>query len=280
MTTLVPGRVPAAGPASLRWVGVTAVDRPAFGALLRQWRQRRRVSQLDLAIAADVSARHVSFLETGRSRPSREMVLRLAERLEVPLRDRNPLLLAAGFAPSYPARPLDDATMAPARAAIDAILAGYGPYPAVVVDRGWDLVAANASATLFTGLASGPLLAPPVNVLRLSLHPDGLAGRIANLAEWRGHVLGRLAREAAASADPGLAALHAELAAYPGGTAPAPEQAVAVPLRLRVADGELAFLSTVTTFGTALDITLAELSIEAFLPADAATAAALRGAMG
>jgi transcriptional regulator with XRE-family HTH domain len=278
MTTLAPGRARtgAAGPASVRRVGTTSADRPAFGALLRQWRQRRRVSQLDLAIAADVSARHVSFLETGRSKPSREMVLRLAERLEVPLRERNPLLLAAGYAPSYPARSLDDAAMTPVRAAVDAILAGYEPYPAVVVDRGWNLVAANASAALFTGLAPQRLLVPPVNVLRLSLHPDGLAGRIANLAEWRGHVLGRLAREAAASADPGLAALHAELAAYPGGTAPAPEQAVAVPLRLRVDGRELAFLSTVTTFGTALDVTLAELSIEAFLPADAATAAALR----
>jgi transcriptional regulator with XRE-family HTH domain len=248
-----------------------------FGTLLRQWRQRRRVSQLDLAIAAEVSARHVSFLETGRSRPSREMVLRLAERLEVPLRDRNPLLLAAGFAPSYPRRALDDPALAPVRAAVDAILAGYEPYPALVVDRGWTLVAANAGLAPLTAGAAPHLLTPPVNVLRLSLHPDGLAARIANLAQWRGHVLARLAREAAASADDGLVELHRELAAYPGGSKPAgPEQAVLVPLRLRVGGRELSFLSTVTTFGTALDITAAELSIEAFLPADRATAEALR----
>jgi hypothetical protein len=205
------------------------------------------------------------------------MVLRLAERLEVPLRDRNPLLLAAGFAPSYPRRALDDPALAPVRAAVDAILAGYEPYPALVVDRGWTLVAANAGLAPLTAGAAPHLLTPPVNVLRLSLHPDGLAGRIANLAQWRGHVLARLAREAAASADDGLVELHRELAAYPGGSEPAgPEQAVLVPLRLRVGGRELSFLSTVTTFGTALDITAAELSIEAFLPADRATAEALR----
>ena len=192
-----------AGWDSVRRVGADAAGRPVFGTLLRQWRQRRRVSQLDLAIAADVSARHVSFLETGRSRPSREMVLRLAERLEVPLRDRNPLLLAAGFAPSYPRRALDDPALSPVRDAVDAILAGYEPYPALVVDRSWTLVAANAGLAPLTAGAAGHLLAPPVNVLRLSLHPDGLAGRIANLAQWRGHVLARLAREAAAGADEG-----------------------------------------------------------------------------
>jgi transcriptional regulator with XRE-family HTH domain len=253
--------------------GVTA--QLGFGALLRQWRTRRRVSQLDLAIAAGVSARHVSFLETGRSRPSREMVLRLAEWLDVPLRERNPLLLAAGFAPSYPVRPLDDPALAPVRAAVDAVLAGYEPYPALAVDRGWHLVAANRAVAPLTALAAAALRTPPVNVLRLSLHPDGLAPHIVNLAEWRGHLLGRLAREAAV--DPELAGLHRELAGYPGGTAAPAEQAVAVPLRLRLGGRELAFLSTVTTFGTALDVTAAELSIEAFLPADAATAAALQG---
>ena len=268
-------------PASLR--RVEDRDRPGFGPLLRQWRQRRRVSQLDLALAADVSARHVSFLETGRSRPSREMVLRLAERLDVPLRDRNPLLLAAGFAPSYPQRAFEDPALAPVREAVAAILAGYEPYPALAVDRGWNLVAANAGIAALTAPAAPALLAPPVNVLRLSLHPDGMAPRILNLAQWRQHVLGRLAREAAASADGGLAELHRELARYPGGTGAAgpetggPEQAVAVPLRMLVDGRELSFLSTVTTFGTALDITAAELSIEAFLPANAATAAALRG---
>ena len=251
-------------------------DRPGFGALLRQWRQRRRVSQLDLALAADVSARHVSFLETGRSRPSREMVLRLAERLEVPLRDRNPLLLAAGFAPSYPRRAFEDPALAPVRDAVGAILAGYQPYPALAVDRGWNLVAANAGIAALTTPAAPALLAPPVNVLRLSLHPDGMAPRILNLAQWRHHVLGRLAREAAAGADDALAGLHRELSGYPGGSeADGSDQSVAIPLRLLVDGRELSFLSTVTTFGTALDITAAELSIEAFLPADRPTADAL-----
>jgi transcriptional regulator with XRE-family HTH domain len=278
MTALAPGRSTArpAGRDSVRWV--RTAERPAFGVLLKEWRQRRRVSQLDLAIAADVSARHVSFLETGRSKPSREMVLRLAERLEVPLRDRNPLLLAAGFAPSYPRRALDDPAMTPVREAVDAILTGYEPYPALVVDRGWNLVAANAGVAPLTAAAAAHLREPPVNVLRLSLHPDGLAPHIVNLAQWRGHVLGRLAREAAAGADDRLAGLLRELSGYPGGTEPAgPDHAVAVPLRIRLGGRELAFLSTVTTFGTALDITAAELSIEAFLPADPATAAALRG---
>lgn len=280
MTALAPGRA-TSGPAgrdTVRWVGGRTVERPAFGALLREWRQRRRVSQLDLAISADVSARHVSFLETGRSRPSREMVLRLAERLDVPLRDRNPLLLAAGFAPSYPRRALDDPALTAVRAAVDAILAGYEPYPALVVDRGWNLVAANAGVAPLIAAAAAHLREPPVNVLRLSLHPDGLAPHIANLAQWRGHVLGRLGREAAAAGDDGLAELLRELTDYPGGTEPAgPDHAVAVPLRIRLGGRELAFLSTVTTFGTALDITAAELSIEAFLPADPDTAAALRG---
>jgi transcriptional regulator with XRE-family HTH domain len=250
-------------------------ERSAFGVLLKEWRARRRVSQLDLAIAADVSARHVSFLETGRSRPSRDMVLRLAERLEVPLRERDPLLVAAGFAPAHPVRPLDDPALAPIRAAVDTVLAGYGPYPALAVDRHWRLVAANPAVELVTAPAADFLKEPPVNVLRLSLHPEGLAPYIANLAEWRGHLLGRLAREAAA--DPELAGLRDELRGYPGGLAPPPEQAVAVPLRIRLGDRTLAFISTVTTFGTALDVTAAELSIEAFLPADAATASALQG---
>lgn len=262
---------PATVRVSLR--GVTSAP-AGFGPLLRQWRARRRVSQLDLAIAAGVSARHVSFLETGRSRPSRDMVLHLAEWLEVPLRDRNPLLLAAGFAPSYALRPLDDPALAPVRAAVDSVLAGYEPYPALAVDRGWHLVAANRAVGLLTAPAAGWLREPPVNVLRLALHPDGLAPHIANLAEWRGHLLSRLAREAAV--DPELAALRDELAGYPGGTAAPPEQAVAVPLRIRGDGRELAFLSTVTTFGTALDVTAAELSIEAFLPADPETASALQ----
>lgn len=251
---------------------------PAFGVLLREWRSRRRVSQLDLALEAGVSARHVSFVETGRARPSRDMVLRLAEQLDVPLRERNPLLLAAGYAPDYETRSLDDREMAPVRAALDVVLRGYEPFPALAVDRGWHLVAANAGVALLTEGAPADLLAPPVNVLRLSLHPRGLAPRIRNLAQWRGHVLARLSREATVTADPDLLALHRELLAYPGGLAPAPRHGLAVPLRVEAAGSVLSFLSTVTTFGTAVDVTLAELSVEAFLPADEPTAAALRPA--
>jgi transcriptional regulator with XRE-family HTH domain len=249
---------------------------PAVGDLLRGWRQRRRLSQLDLSNETGVSARHLSFVETGRSRPSRQMVLHLAEQLEVPLRARNELLVAAGFAPFYGERPLDAPAMTAVRAALERVLAAHEPFPAVVVDRGWQLVAGNRGVPLLTEGADPALLAPPVNVLRLSLHPDGMARRIRNLAQWRTHVLHRLAREARLSGDPGLAALHRELAALPGGTDPRPPDGIAVPLRIRTALGELAFLGTVTTFGTAVDVTAAEVSIEAFLPADEATAAALR----
>jgi transcriptional regulator with XRE-family HTH domain len=249
--------------------------RPPVGTLLRQWRERRRLSQLDLALQAGVSARHVSFVETGRAQPSREMLLHLAEELDVPLRERNPMLLAAGYAPAYSSRTLEDDEMAPVRAALDLILTGYQPYPALAVDRGWHLVAANASVGLLIGDVSPELLEPPLNVLRLSLHPDGIAPRILNLAQWRGHVLDRLAREVVATGDRELASLHRELLGYPGGLQHGPATELAVPLRIRLADQELAFLSTVTTFGTAVDITLAELSVEAFLPADPATTAAL-----
>lgn len=207
------------------------------------------------------------------------MVLHLAEHLQVPLRDRNALLLAAGFAPSYPERGLDDPALSPVRAALDLVLAGYQPYPALVVDRGWRLVAANPAVHALTEGVQAHLLEPPVNVLRLSLHPDGLGTRILNLGQWRAHVLDRLGREAALTGSAALTALHAELSALPGGYERAPaDTAVVVPLRLRTAHGELSFLSTVTTFGTAVDVTVAELSIEAFLPADAATAQALRSA--
>jgi hypothetical protein len=208
------------------------------------------------------------------------MVLHLAERLDVPLRDRNGLLLAAGYAPVYAERELDAPELGPVREAIEQVLRGHEPYPALVVDRHWGLVSANrALAALLEGVASH-LLEPPVNVLRLSLHADGLAPRILNLAEWRGHLLERLARDAVASGDPALRALHDELAAYPspvGETALDPTHAaIAVPLRLRHGIRELAFISTVTTFGTAVDVTVAELSIESFFPADEATAQAMR----
>jgi transcriptional regulator with XRE-family HTH domain len=258
---------------------MSAVAAPVpLGALLKDWRRRRRLSQLDLALEAGVSARHLSFVETGRSKPSREMVLHLAEQLEVPLRDRNQLLLAAGYAPAYGERPLDAPEMEPVREAIDGVLAGHEPFPAIVVDRWWTLVAANEALALITDGVAPELMEPPVNALRVALHPDGMAPRIVNLGQYRTHLLDRLRREAVLTADHRLRDLYEELSAYPAPDAP-PSPAhpeIAVTMRLRAGDRELAFFSTIATFGTAVDITLAELSIEAFFPADAATAAALR----
>jgi transcriptional regulator with XRE-family HTH domain len=254
-----------------------------IGGLLREWRQRRRLSQLDLALEADISTRHLSFLETGRSQPSRDMVLHLADRLEVPLRERNLLLVAAGFAPVFPERKLDDPALAAARKAVDLLLAGHEPYPALAVDRHWTLLAANAAIGRLIGSAAPALLQPPVNVLRLSLHPDGLAPAIVNYAEWRAHILDRLHRQVDATADPVLVELMAELAGYPapgGGqakTALNPDYAgVVVPLQLATADGTLSLFSTTTVFGTPVDVTLSELALETFFPADAATAETLR----
>ncbi|ONI92559.1 transcriptional regulator [Saccharothrix sp. ALI-22-I] len=248
----------------------------SFGDLLRQWRQRRRLSQLDLAIDAEISARHLSFLETGRAQPSRAMTLLLADRLDVPLRERNHLLLAAGYAPVHPERSLDDPQMSPARAVLDAFLAGHEPNPALVVDRQWNLLLANQAAGLFLEGAAPELIEPPINVLRLTLHPDGLARRLANLDEVRDHLLHRLAREAAFTGDPELAALHEELSGYgPTRTSPDPVHEIALPIRIRDGEQVLNFLSTITTFGTALDVVLAELTIEAFYPADPRTADAL-----
>jgi len=220
----------------------------------------------------------VSFVETGRSRPSAEMVVQLAEHLDVPLRDRNALLLAAGYAPAYGEHPLDAPEMAPAREAIDGVLAGHAPFPAVAVDRWWNLVAANEPLGLLTDGVAPELMEPPVNTLRVALHPDGMAPRILNLGQYRAHLLDRLRREVALTADERLDALHDELSGYPAPPAPpAPAHPeIAVPLRLRAGEKELAFFSTIATFGTALDITLAELAIEAFFPADAETAAYLR----
>jgi transcriptional regulator with XRE-family HTH domain len=250
------------------------------GALLRDWRQRRRLSQLDLALEAGVSARHVSFLETGRSRPSREMVLHLSEQLDIPLRDRNQMLLAAGFAPAYAERTLEAPEMTPVREALDRILKGHEPYPAVVVDRWWNLAAANAGVALLTSMVAPQLLEPPANALRITLHPEGMAPYIRNLPEWRAHLLDRLRREVAVTGDDRLAALLDELTAYPGGetTLPAHEPGIAVPLRLDAGGIELRFFSTISTFGTAVDITLAELAIEAFFPADEQTGDYVRGA--
>ncbi|HEX7968415.1 MAG TPA: helix-turn-helix transcriptional regulator [Stellaceae bacterium] len=250
------------------------------GGLLRQWRQRRRMSQLALACEADISTRHLSFLETGRSLPSRDMVLHLSDRLEIPLRERNLLLIAAGYAPLFPERPLGDPALAAARKAVDLVLAGHEPYPAIAVDRHWTLVTANRAAQRLLAGAEPALLKPPVNVLRLGLHPKGLAPRTVNLAEWRDHLLARLRRQIDLTADPVLSALWSELLDYP---APASRRGaehdyadVAVPFQLMTEAGILAFFSTTTIFGTPVDITLSELALEAFFPADAATADTLR----
>jgi len=260
---------------------------PPVGSLIRHWRQHRRWSQLALACEADISTRHLSFLETGRAQPSREMLLHLADQLDVPLRERNVLLVAAGFAPTFRERALDDPELDQARDAIERVLAAQAPNPALAVDRHWNLVTANASAQrLLTGIDAA-LLAPPLNVLRASLHPAGLAPRIVNFAEWRAHLLHRLWRQVEASGDAGLAALLAELEALPSpagddlaaphaGTSPRlPLSGVMVPLQLRSPLGTLSFFSTTMVFGTAVDITLSELVLESFFPADATTARAL-----
>ena len=247
------------------------------GPLLREWRQRRRMSQLDLALEAGVSARHLSFLETGRSRPSPEMVLHLAEQLEVPLRDRNRMLLAAGYAPVYGESGLDEPEMEPIRKALDLVLRGHEPYQAVVVDRGWDIVAANSAVGVLTEGVAPELL---TNAMRVALHPDGLAPRIVNLGEWRAHLLERLGRQVVLSGDEILRELYDEVSAYPG---PPPEEPthpgdIVVSLHLRAGDRVLRFFSTVAVFGTAVDITVSELAIESFFPADAQTADYLKRA--
>jgi transcriptional regulator with XRE-family HTH domain len=256
-----------------------------IGPLLRSWRQRRHLSQLDLAVEADISARHVSFLETGRALPSREMLTRLCERLDIPLRDRNALMLAAGYAPMYPERSLDDPALKEARAAIEMVLSGHEPYPALAVDRHWTLISANRALTRFLTGISPDLLQPPVNVLRLTLHPKGIAPKIVNFAQWRAHVLVRLRHQADVTADPLLEELLKELSAYPAPErelqthdAPRPDGygSMVVPLKLQGATGVISLFSTTTVFGTPLDVTLSELAIESFFPADAETAQHLR----
>ena len=255
---------------------------PAIGEKLREWRQRRRLSQLDLALDAEISARHLSFVETGRASPSRDMVLRLAAELEVPLRERNTLLLAAGYAPAFPERSLADPALKPALDGITALLKAHEPFPALAVDRKWDLVAANGPILGLMEGAAEWLRTPPVNVLRLSLHPEGVASRIRNYHEWREHLLHRLRRQFADTADRDLAALIDELSAYPAprGSKPAHTavgQALAVPLQLETPNGLMNFVSTTMVFGAPFDAALAELAIETFLPADEATMAAVRG---
>jgi transcriptional regulator with XRE-family HTH domain len=243
------------------------------GQRLREWRTTRRMSQLELAVQAGVSARHLSFLETGRSRPTREMILRLATELAVPLRSQNELLLAGGYAPAHSESDLGGRPLAAVLSSLRDILTAHAPYPAVLIDRHWTMVDANDGIARFAEGCANWLLEPPINVLRLSLHPDGMAPRIRNLAEWRTHVLHRLDQQAAATADPVLRELHKELAEYPGGTADTTAGLV-VPLRF----DDLSLFSVTSVLGTPLDVTLAELAIESFLPADAPTAAALHHA--
>ncbi|MFI5981840.1 helix-turn-helix domain-containing protein [Streptomyces sp. NPDC051555] len=258
----------------------------SVGPLLRSWRERRGISQLELAGRADSSARHISFVETGRSRPSEEMVVRLAERLDVPVRERNALLLAAGYAPRYPHTPLDAPQMAALREGLDRILAAYEPYPALVVDGTYTVVAANRGiAVLLDGLPEH-LLAPPLNAMRITLHPQGLAPRIQNLVEWRGHLLAQMERQVALARSEPLRALYEEVAAYPvaghsdpmdpGDPADPAAAPFALPLRIVHEGQPLSFVSTIATFNTPMDVTVAELAIETLLPADPATAKYLR----
>jgi transcriptional regulator with XRE-family HTH domain len=257
---------------------LSAREPAPVGKLLRGWRERRRLSQLDLALRTGVSARHLSFIETGRSRPTSEMIIRLAQQLDVPLRERNVLLLSGGYAPAYPDNGLAGPPMSAVHDAIEHVLRAHEPFPALVIDAHWDLVAANDAVPMLTHGAAPALLEPPVNVLRLSLHPEGMAARIVNLAEWRAHLLHRLDRNIESAADPALIALRDELAAYPSPPpATRPEtSAILVPLRVLVHGTVLSLFSTTTVFGAPREVTLSELAIESFYPADPATAAFLR----
>lgn len=277
MTTVASGP-PASGSAAVTDKGV--------GPLLRAWRERRRISQLELALRADSSARHISFVETGRSRPSEEMVLRLAEHLEVPVRERNSLLLAAGYAPRFPETPLDDPALDALRDGMERLIVGYEPYPALVVDAGYTVVAANRGIAMLLEGVPEELMAPAPNAMRLTLHPDGLAPRIRNLREWRGHLLAQMEREIALQRSERLRALYEEVSAYP-----VPEDAhdrepaepvpyFALPLRIEHDGRTLSFVSSISTFNTPMDVTVAELAIETFLPADPATTKYLHSLAG
>jgi len=253
-----------------------------IGEHLRQWRLRRHLSQLDLAGEAEISARHLSFVETGRAAPSREVVLRIAERLNVPLRERNVLLVAAGFAPAFPQRPLDDPALKSARAAIDLVLRAHEPNPALAYDRHWNLVSANRMVAPLLADISARLLGPPVNILRLAFHPEALAPRTVNLAEWASHLLERLHRQCEATADPGLLALYRELKSYPipARSVPLPPDNVAIPFKLRFGGDVLSFMSATMIFGTPIDVTLSELALETFFPGDEFTAGRLKALAG
>ncbi|WP_369165919.1 helix-turn-helix domain-containing protein [Streptomyces sp. AFD10] len=280
----------------------TAPPDTEVGPLLREWRERRRISQLELALRADSSARHISFVETGRSRPSEDMVLRLAEALDVPVRERNALLVMAGYAPRYAQTPLDAPAMSALRESLDRLLTAYEPYPALVVDGVYGVVAANRGIALLLEGVAERLLVPPVNAMRLTLHPEGLAPRIVNLPEWRADLLAQMERQIALVRSPALRELYEEVAAYPvpqrpadtdrpdvregpggpGGSASADGRAsgeraaaFALPMRLEHGGRVLSFVSSIATFNTPMDVTVAELAIETFLPADRETAAYL-----
>jgi transcriptional regulator with XRE-family HTH domain len=263
----------------------TAPTDQGVGPLLRAWRVQRRVSQLELALRADSSARHISFIETGRSRPSEEMVLRLAEHLEVPVRERNALLLAAGYAPRYPETPLDDPALDAVRAGMEQLIQGYEPYPALVVDAMYHVHAANRGILMLLDGIPEHLLAPPLNAMRLTLHPEGLAPRIRNLREWRGHLLAQMDRQIALHRSEPLRKLYEEVAAYPvPEEAPDAEPAgpvpyFALPLQIEHEGRVLSFISSISTFNTPMDVTVAELAIETLLPADPATVKYLQSLM-
>ncbi|MEU3861138.1 helix-turn-helix transcriptional regulator [Streptomyces sp. NPDC028722] len=272
--------------ASSPTASAAALPGKGVGPLLRAWRERRRISQLELALRADSSARHISFIETGRSRPSDEMVLRLAEQLDVPVRERNSLLLAAGYAPRYPETPLDDPALDALRDGMERLIRGYEPYPALVVDAAYTVVAANRGIAMLLEGVPEELMAPAPNAMRLTLHPEGLAPRIRNLREWRGHLLAQMEREIALHRSDRLRALYEEVAAYPvPGQPPGAEPAdpvayFALPLRIEHDGRLLSFVSSISTFNTPMDVTVAELAIETFLPADQATAKYLHTLVG
>jgi transcriptional regulator with XRE-family HTH domain len=256
------------------------LNRTPVGGLIRQWRQRRRLSQLDLASDAGISTRHLSFVETGRAQPSREMLLHLSEQLDVPVRERNVLLVAAGYAPIFPERPLEHPALAAARAAVDLVLERQKPYPAFAVDRHWQIVASNAVLpALYDGVAP-ELLKRPVNAMRLSLHPRGLAPRILNLGEWRAHLLFRLRRQVELTADAVLIDLLREVASYPAAGPPVHvtglEHEIVVPFRISSPEGPLSFFSMTTVFGTPVDVMLSELALELFFPADDETVSSVQ----
>lgn len=263
---------------------MNTIETKAVGGLLRGWRERRRLSQLDLAYDAEISQKHLSFLELGRSQPSREMVLRLAEKLEIPLREQNILLTAAGFASVFPERPLTDESLTAARRVVDLILNSLEPNPSFAVDRHWTLVAANKAADIFTAEVDPTLLEPPVNMLRICLHPKGFTPQVINYSQWRKNILEYLNRQVQTTADAFLMELYQELKSYPKTEAmrhnpPSKEidySGFAIPLRLMTGDGELSFISTVTIFGTPIDVTVSELAIETFFPADEKTAEIMR----